>query len=121
MKITAKYFSESEFNRASPSCSLQNMKQHTMDMMDAVREIAGIPLVVNSAYRSVAHEKKMGRTGTSSHTTGRAIDIRCNTDANRWKIIDAAIKVGFKRIGVAKTFIHLDNDTEKSPRVIWMY
>ncbi len=119
--ITAKYFKESEFRACTPSCSLQNMEQDTMKMLDLAREIAGIPFVLNSAYRTKQWELKKGRTGTSSHTKGKAVDIRCNTDANRYKVINALLAAGFNRIGVGKTYIHADNDFDKTPRVIWHY
>ena len=119
--VTAKYFKESEFQRCSPACSLQDMRQDFMDKLDALRERAGIPLVLNSAYRTVAHEKKMGRNGASAHTLGCAADIRCNSDGNRFAIIRAAVELGFTRIGIAKTYIHLDNSAGHSQRVAWMY
>ena len=92
-----------------------------MTMLDEARDLAGIPFVLNSAYRTIAHEKKQGRAGTSSHTTGCAVDIRCNSDSNRWKIVNALIDVGFKRIGIAKTFVHADNSPTHTQQVIWMY
>ena len=119
--ITAKYFKEKEFKACSPSCSMQDMSQGFLDLLDKVREAAGIPLVLNSAYRSVAHEKKMGRNGTSSHTKGLAVDIRCNTSANRYKIVTAALSCGIRRIGIGKTYVHLDADPEKAQDVIWDY
>lgn len=119
--ITAKYFNESEFKACSPSCSLQDMKQHTMDKLDAARELAGIPFVLNSAYRSPAWEKKRGRTGTGAHPHGCGVDIRCNTSANRLKIVRACLSVGFTRIGIGKTYIHVDDDPDKTPNVMWHY
>ena len=119
--ITAKYFRESEFKKCVPACSLQDMKQGTMDKLDAAREIAGIPFVLNSAYRSVEHECKQGRDGTSSHTKGMAVDIRCNSNANRMKIVRALIEAGFVRIGIGKTFVHADDDASKSQNVMWHY
>jgi uncharacterized protein YcbK (DUF882 family) len=97
------------------------MNQEFMNKLDRVRETAGIPLVINSAYRTVEHEKRQGRAGTSAHTVRCAVDIRCNTDANRFKIIKAALEVGFTRIGVAKTFIHVDSSGTHTPNVAWMY
>ena len=119
--ITAKYFKESEFQKCVPACSLQDMKQGTMDKLDAARESAGIPFVLNSAYRSVEHERKQGRDGTSSHTKGMAVDIRCNSNANRMKIVRALIEAGFVRIGIGKTFVHADDDASKSQNVMWHY
>ena len=43
-KITSKWFKEAEFTRLTPSCSLQDMDQTTMNMADAMREICGFPL-----------------------------------------------------------------------------
>ena len=119
--ITAKYFKESEFQKCVPSCSLQDMNQGTMDKLDAAREIAGIPFVLNSAYRSVEHERNHGRDGTSSHTKGMAVDIRCNSNANRMKIVRALIEAGFERIGIGKTYVHADDDAAKSQNVMWHY
>ena len=118
---TAKYFRESEFKACSPACSLQDMQQHTLDKLDRAREMAGIPFVLNSAYRSPAWDKSKGRSGTGAHTTGCAADIRCNGDANRWKIVFAALAVGFRRIGIGKTYIHLDDDPKRTQNVIWHY
>lgn len=119
--IKARYFSEAEFRRCTPSCSLQDMSQALMLRLDNARYMAGIPFVLNSAFRSVAYEKSKGRTGTSSHCKGLAVDIRCNSDANRWKIVKALIDNGFTRIGIGKTYIHADIDTQKTQEVIWHY
>lgn len=119
--ITARHFKESEFRRCVPACSLQDMNQWTMDRLDAVRAMAGIPLVLNSAFRSKEWEKKQGRTGTSAHCEGRAVDIRCNTSRNRWLIVRAAIQAGFTRIGIGKTYIHLDDSLTHEDCVIWHY
>lgn len=119
--ITAKYFSESEFRKCSPACSLQDMNQRFMWKIDKAREIAGIPFVLNSAFRTKAHELAHGRTGTGAHTSGCAVDIRCNSDENRYKIITALLEVGFNRIGIGKTYIHVDDDPTKKPNVIWHY
>lgn len=119
--ITAKYFKESEFKACTPSCSLQDMKQSTMDKLDAAREMAGIPFVLNSAYRSSAWEKKHSRSGDGPHTHRYAVDIRCHTSQNRMKIVAALLAVGFGRIGIGKAYIHVDDDPTKAQNVIWHY
>lgn len=119
--ITAKHFKESEFKRCTPPCSLQDMAQGTINRLDTARDIAGIPFVINGAYRTVEYEKKHGRKGTSSHTLGRAVDIRCNTYDNRMKIVCALIKAGFNRIGIGKTYIHADDSPIHKPNVMWDY
>ena len=117
----AKWFSASEFLRCTPSCTIFQMDGAFLDLLDAIRERAGIPLVLNSAYRNGAWELSHGRMGTSAHTKGQAVDIRCNTSANRYKIIAAALRCGIKRIGVAHTYIHLDNSKTHAQDVIWDY
>lgn len=122
--ITSKYFSESEFNRCTPSCSLQDMRQETMDMFDKAREIAGIPLVINSAFRSVAWDKAKGRSGRSAHTTGSAIDIRCNNGQTRMIVVKALMEAGFKRIGIEGSFVHADNSNDipyHTEDTMWVY
>lgn len=121
MKITTKYFSEPEFTNCSPACSLQDMRQSTIDRLDSAREIAGIPFILNSAYRSGDWDRAKGRSGTGSHTMGCAVDLRCSSDAARWKIVNALIAAGFRRIGVAKTYIHADDSASHSQGVIWVY
>ncbi len=117
----SKYFKDSEFKRCSPSCSIDDMNAETLNRLDQARESAGIPFVLNSAYRSPAHDKSKGRSGTGAHTLGRAVDIRCNTSANRWKIVSALIAAGFTRIGVASTYIHADDSPNHAQNVIWTY
>lgn len=116
-----RYFTEEEFRQAKPACSLSDMSPIFMSRLDEARHIAGVPFIVNSAYRSKSYEiNEKGREGTSSHTKGIAVDLRCQSNFNRLLIVEALIKVGFRRIGIGKTFIHVDNDASKSPS-IWLY
>lgn len=117
----SKYFKAAEFRRCSPACSIEQMSERFLALLDEVRERAGIPLVLNSAYRSPAWEKAHGRSGTSAHCKGLAVDIRCNTSANRWRIVRAALSCGIRRIGIGKTYVHLDADASLPQDVIWHY
>lgn len=119
--IKSKYFAEKEFKACTPSCSLQDMSQELMNKLDEARAKAGIPFVLNCAYRSSAWDKKLGRSGNSAHTRGKAVDIRCSTSANRFKVVKALLEVGFKRIGIGKTFIHADVDSSLPSPVIFDY
>lgn len=120
LKYHPKYFTESEFKRASPACSLSDMSGQFMKFLDEAREKAGIPFVISSAYRTVEHELSRGRTGTSSHCKGIAVDIACKTSLNRLKIVSALLACGAKRIGIHKSFIHVDLDYNKE-QCIWLY
>lgn len=115
-----KYFSVYEFQKVH--CSIDDIDPESLKRLDACRRKAGIPFILTSAYRSRQSEIEKGRTGNSAHTRGRAFDIACSSDLNRAIIVRAAIEVGFTRIGIAKNFIHLDDDYHclPSPR-IWLY
>jgi hypothetical protein len=36
-------------------------------------------------------------------------------------VVNALLKAGFKRIGVAKTFIHADDSETHDQEVMWLY
>jgi zinc D-Ala-D-Ala carboxypeptidase len=115
------YFSQSDFNRCIPACRKNQMHPETMSKLTLARHMAGIPFIPTSAYRSPEYEKSMGRPGTSAHTNGRAIDLACVTSAHRKKMVEALLDAGFNRIGIASTFIHVDDDPTKPPNLIWTY
>lgn len=117
----SKYFKPSEFKSCVPSCSIEQMEAGFLSLLDKVREKAGIPLVLTCAYRSREWDLSKGRTGNSAHTRGKAVDIRCNSNANRLKIVRAALECGITRIGIGKSFVHLDNDASLTQGVIWHY
>lgn len=114
------HFEASEFARCKPACSIEDMDESFMNRIETARIIAGIPFILNSAYRTREYEISRGRTGGSSHCKGCAVDISCISTRNRQIMVSALIKAGFTRIGIAKTFIHVDYDTDKTD-AIWLY
>ncbi len=115
----AKYFNKDEFKCAC--CSEVVLSEVLLNRLDRAREIAGIPFSINSGYRCAAHNEAIGSSATSSHVNGYAADISATTGHHRFLIIDACIKAGFNRIGIHKSFIHVDVDPNKSAKVAWMY
>ena len=97
-----------------------NMNADFLNKLDEAREYAGIPFVINSAYRSATHPLSI-KNPTSSHIKGLAVDISVKDSNTRFKVLDALIAVGFTRIGIANSFIHVDMDFDKSQNVIWTY
>ena len=98
----------------------ENMCTDFLDKLDQAREYSGIPFKINSAYRSPEHPLSI-KNPSSSHIKGLAVDISVNDSRTRFIVLNALMHVGFNRIGIAKTFIHVDLDKEKSQNVIWMY
>jgi len=108
-----KYFKELD--------NLDKMDKTFLLRLDEARERAGIPFVINSAYRTPEHNAKIGGKPNSSHLKGLAVDISVTNSRQRFIVLNALLEVGFTRIGIADTFIHIDLDNEKSKEVIWTY
>jgi uncharacterized protein YcbK (DUF882 family) len=116
-----KYFEYEEFDSPDIQGSGQLMDPKLLNMIDEAREIYGKPIHVTSGYRTEAHNRKVGGVDSSSHLKGLAIDVACVRSDDRFKMLSALLEVGFNRIGVASTFIHVDIDKDKSQNVIWTY
>lgn len=115
------YFDISEFDSPDEVGSGSRMQPSTLQMLDNAREIAGIPLKINSGFRTKSHNAYIGGAKYSSHLYGYAVDIHCTDSRRRAIILDALREVGFTRFGVADSFIHTDNDPDKDQNVVWLY
>lgn len=116
-----KYFNYEEFDSPDIQGSGQLMDEKILSMLDEVREKFGKPIRINSGYRTLRHNAKVGGKAQSSHLKGLAVDIACSTSLDRYRLLEALKSVGFNRIGIAKSFIHVDIDSGKSSDVIWVY
>jgi len=116
-----KYFNYEEFDSPDLKGSGKNMSDELVNMLDIARKKYGKSMIINSGYRTSGHNEKVGGKTTSSHLKGLAVDIACSNSVDRFKLYDILREVGFKRIGVGKTFIHVDIDKDKSPKVFWVY
>lgn len=112
------YFSESEFNLLTPSCSLDDMDDNFMRKLDELRQCVGFPLTLTCAFRSVEFDKSKGRSGNSYHCAGRAVDIYCSNSDKRLHLVLMAHRVGLCGIGVAHNFVHVD---DRDLPALWTY
>ena len=115
-----KYFNFEEFDSPDKIGSGQKMDDKFVKMLDKARHIADIPFKINSGYRTAEWNERVGGRVGSSHLKGVAVDIHCNNSGDRSVVLYALIKVGFRRIGIANTFIHVDSDADKNDAV-WLY
>ena len=116
-----KYFNYFEFDSPDVQGSGQLMDKEVLDLVDQVRELYGKPIHITSGYRTEAHNEKVNGRPGSSHLKGLAIDVACTASADRYRLIELFMLVGFNRIGIADTFIHVDLDKDKVQNVIWTY
>ena len=82
--------------------------EKALDCLQAMRNNIGVPLVLNSAYRSEAYNKSVGGAPKSQHLLGRAFDIRITPNVTREEIKYHAKEAGFTGIGDYDTFVHVD-------------
>lgn len=114
------YFSQSEFE-CKCGCGLNNVCNSLIDDLNTAREIATVPFVITSGSRCETHNKKVGGLRSSSHLKGLAADIKADNSPVRLKILQGLILAGFDRIGIHKTFIHVDVDRTNPSQVLWLY
>jgi len=117
------HFKVAEF--ACKCCGKGGIQTSTREKIEAARNIAGVPFIITSGFRCSTAQYLLIRQGrskeNSAHPRGYAVDIAINDSGKRFIIIDALLKVGFKRIGVGKDFIHADNDPDLPANVMWDY
>jgi uncharacterized protein YcbK (DUF882 family) len=112
-------FNLSEFDSPDLIGSGSKMNPDFLLKLDKARGIAGVPFKINSGYRTESHNKKVGGTPNSAHTKGFAADIAYSTGTDGYKILTALHQVGFTRIGIYKSWIHVDSDPALPSKVIW--
>jgi hypothetical protein len=114
-----------------------NMNIGTIQMLDEARNIIEqgwnkenplkrIAFNINSGYRTDIRNKEVGGVTNSAHrnkgTGSKAVDISWGSynKEQRLAILSSMNKVGFKRVGKANSFIHVDNDSSL-PLAQWVY
>ena len=120
-----KNFSYDEFDSPLQEGSGQLMSDEIISLLDHARDLAGTPFKITSGYRIEADIQRLKKAGykvssKSSHLKGLAADIACD-NTTRYNILDSLMKVGFNRIGISSSFIHVDIDPDKPPFTIWTY
>jgi uncharacterized protein YcbK (DUF882 family) len=113
-----KYFEESEFSE------FDEMNPVLLAMLDELREEYGYPIKLTSTYRSPDHPIEAKKSKPGEHAYGAAVDIACVGGEATFKLVKAAIKVGFTRIGISRknNFVHVGIGYPGAPETtIWTY
>lgn len=117
------YFKPEEFSCGCGKCGkgYEDMKTMLLSMLNSARARAGVPFQVTSSIRCDEHNMRVGGSVNSAHLRGWAVDISTPTSQIRHRLVRAALDVGFHRIGIASTFVHLDCDPTLAGRTMWVY
>ena len=111
-------FAKNEFE--CPCCGREEMDREFLKKLQNARIIADVGFPINSGFRCPAHNKKVGGEENSSHLRGHAADIKVRSSRARHQILQALFLLGFNRIGIYPTFIHVDNDPDLPVSVVWV-
>ena len=102
-----KYFKPTEFKMGT-EIVFDKMNSQFLEKLDTLRYLCGIPLKINSSYRTEDYNKSVKGAKNSMHLEGRAVDIACINSTTRAIILKNALAMGLS-CGVYKTWIHVDD------------
>jgi len=114
-----RFFKPSEF--ACPCCGKCEMSEDLVLTLDRIRKCLELPIFITSAFRCEKHNKEVGGAPDSAHLKGLAVDVSVLSSPYRCELISCAIYMRIRRIGIAKTFVHLDIDKSKPWPSMWVY
>ena len=106
--MSYKHFSDREVEGLQPAL---------VERLDLARGYAGVAFIITpgGGLRAVGTSKVKG----SAHEAGWAVDLRCSSSHQRFRILRALFAVGFTRVGVYDRHIHVDADPTKPQEVTW--
>lgn len=101
----------------------QNAMAHVfMERLQNARTLYGRPMVITSGFRAVSHPVEAAKPKPGTHSHGLASDIRYRNADEFGALITALHAAGFRRFGIAKTFIHVDSGELIGMRqAVWTY
>lgn len=112
-------FKLSELQCPCSACDGGSPSPAFVEKLQALRDLSGLPLVIDSAVRCAEHNAAVGGKPDSQHLFGRAADVHFRNGDEMFKILQTAFRVGFQGIGVAKSYIHVD--VRSTGEVGWTY
>lgn len=115
MRLT-KNFTKWEFRSKDgapmPPNVLDNIRELACNLQ-TLRDFLGEPIKVNSAYRSLEHNRSIGSLDSSQHVKGNAADIKVKglDTEDLYLIIEKLIEIGDLSeggLGLYDSFVHYD-------------
>ena len=115
MKLT-KNFSKAEFDSKDGAVMPMHVYSNVIKLageLQRLRDVVGVPIKINSGYRSPEHNAKKGGSKRSQHLYGRAADIvvQGKTPKEVYDLIEGMIACGDMLqggLGLYDSFVHYD-------------
>ena len=114
------HFSKSEFT-CPCGCGKVVVSPDLIELLENVREFAGLPIQITSGYRCASHNAAVGGVPSSAHLTGEASDFFVSGNIDRFKFLEAFFLYGGLRLGIGATFLHVDVSHDLPSEVVWLY
>ena len=103
-------------------CGLNKVYEHPgfLQKLNTMRELCGFPLVATCMTRCKKHNAEVGGAPNSAHPEGLAADLKCYAMHTRYKMLEAALAAGFRRIEISAVHMHVDDDPTKEQEIIML-
>lgn len=106
-----RYFSDEE---------AKGLDLELMAMLDWSRARAGVPFTITCGMRTPEENIHVDGVQDSSHLRGLAVDLRVVSSEDRFRMVQALLLSGFKRIGIYSAHLHVDRDESLPQYVCWI-
>lgn len=104
-----KYFPKSNTPRYS---GVENLTPEMKAIVDQLEDKIGKVTITSGARDGI---------GSSAHNAGLAVDIRAWDGKTKYAIVNAALELGIKRVGIYDRHVHIDIDSTKTHQnTIWL-
>lgn len=78
--------------------AIANLQALVDNVLDPARELLGLPISVNSGYRSPALNKAVGGVADSQHLLGQAADITTYSTVGNRRLYEILLKLPFDQL-----------------------
>lgn len=76
--------------------------------LDKAREMAGVPFVITSGFRTKEQNTKAKGVTNSLHMTGQAVDLRIKNNEHLARIVYGLLSYNCFEIVIEKTHVHVE-------------
>lgn len=107
-----------------PKIDFDKLDPLALAMLNNARDMAGMPFLITSHYRTPEHSVAVGGLNGDAHMEipCGAFDIACDGGHECLRIVSGLIAAGFKRIGINSRngHIHVDCSKNLPQEVMWV-